>query len=383
MQMFEGILFTIYLVSGIILFAGALRLRIALKRFKSTTHVSSVDMVDNLPSVSVCIPARNEGHAMTDCLERVIASNYPKLEMIVLDDLSGDKTSSLIKAFAHDGVRFVEGDPLPAGWLGKNHALNELLQEASGTYVLFMDVDTRLSPDSIEQLVAYAVQEKASMVSVLPRREAGFLWSVVFSPLRYFWELMFHQRSAPAVASSAWLIHREQFIEAFTDFSTMKTAVQPEAVTAARFMDHGRYRFLISTPLLGITYEKRWQSQVETSMRLLYPLLGMKLSHAVIAILDLIIISLPLFLVILALMQWDVWFIGAILLYVGYAALYGTYLFHVWKHFWWLGALLWPLISLQEAGIILLSVMRYRSGRITWKGRLVRLSSKSAPTPEV
>ena len=48
---------------------------------------------------------------MTDALHRVIASTYPKLEIIVLDDLSADKTPALIKAFAQDGVRFIEGGP--------------------------------------------------------------------------------------------------------------------------------------------------------------------------------------------------------------------------------------------------------------------------------
>ena len=64
---------------------------------------------------------------MNDCLERVVASTYPKLEIIVLDDHSQDNTSALIKSFAHKGVRFVEGTKLPEGWLGKNHALQLLL----------------------------------------------------------------------------------------------------------------------------------------------------------------------------------------------------------------------------------------------------------------
>ena len=87
---------------------------------------------------------------MTDALHRVIASTYPKLEIIVLDDLSADKTPALIKAFAQDGVRFIEGGPVPKDWLGKNHALDTLLRQASGTYVLFLDVESHacwLDPD--------------------------------------------------------------------------------------------------------------------------------------------------------------------------------------------------------------------------------------------
>src|SRR5688500_11530400 len=62
-----------------------------------------------MPSVTVCIPARNEMHALAECLERVLASDYEKLEILVFDDSSLDDTPTLIKSFAHEGVRFVPG----------------------------------------------------------------------------------------------------------------------------------------------------------------------------------------------------------------------------------------------------------------------------------
>ena len=122
------------------------------------------------PSVSVCIPARNETHAMAQCLERVLASDYKKLEIIVFDDSSTDDTSILVRSFAHAGVRFVPGTALPEGWLGRNHALEVLAREASGTYVVFMDVDTNITPTTISQLVGYMMTENLVMASVLPGR---------------------------------------------------------------------------------------------------------------------------------------------------------------------------------------------------------------------
>lgn len=376
--MIEGILFSLYGVTAGVLGVAALRLRAAFKRFTRTELLTDASVVEDMPSVTVCIPARNEGHAMTDCLQRIIASHYPKLEIIVLDDLSGDKTSSLIKAFAHDGVRFVEGSPLPQGWLGKNHALNELLKEASGTYVLYLAVDTRIEPDTIEQLVTYATHENASMVSVLPRREDGIRFSTIFSPLRYFWELIFHHRAAPAVSSGAWMIHRQRFIDTHGDFTPFKDAIQPEAKIAARAMDGGKYRFLIGTPLLGVSYEKRWTSQIETSVRLAYPMLGAKLSHVIVSILDLLIVVSPYLVLLIALFTGPtVLHVGALLIAVGYNILYGVYLRRVWRRGWWIGALLWPFIVIQEAWIIALSTYRYARGRVTWKGRVVHLPRPS------
>ena len=229
----ETILYIVYGVLALVLGAGWWRLRFALKHF--TLKPLSPDTTDTqLPTVTVCIPARNEDHALHDCLERVIASDYEKLEIIVLDDLSIDDTPVIIKAFAHEGVRFVEGAALPEGWLGKNHALSELLQEASGTYVLFMDVDTRLEPDSIDKLVRYMLQEEALMVSVLPRRNDGWRASVMFSTLRYFWELLFHRKSSPATASNAWLIHRQTLVDRWPGLVAFKSAIQPESKLSDR-----------------------------------------------------------------------------------------------------------------------------------------------------
>src|SRR6185369_13096540 len=61
-----------------------------------------------LPTVSVCIPARNEDRVLTDCLAAVLASDYPKLEVIVLDDCSQDKTAQVVRQFAHGGVQFIQ-----------------------------------------------------------------------------------------------------------------------------------------------------------------------------------------------------------------------------------------------------------------------------------
>jgi len=374
--MLEAILFVLYAVLLGMFCVGVWRLRYAVTHFKMKALLTNVRSKDALPSVTVCIPARNETHAMTDSLQRVIDSTYPKLEIIVLDDLSGDNTSSLIKAFAQDGIRFVEGSKLPEGWLGKNHALQGLLKQASGTYVLFMDVDTRLNPDSIEQLVAYTLQEQALMVSVLPRREDAPRSSVFLSPLRYFWEVMFHRTAAPATASGAWMIHRQTLLDTWQGFTQFKDAVQPESRFSAELMTTGKYRFLIGTKLLGISYEKKWRSQIGTSVRLLYPLLGAKLMHVAVAALDLLIASVPLFVIGAGFVfGWGVHQVIAGILYLMFAGLYAVYLRKVWNTGSILGGLLWGYLTLQESALVVLSAINYARNTVTWKGRLVEVKA--------
>jgi glycosyltransferase involved in cell wall biosynthesis len=374
MKMVEVILFILYAVLLFVLCLGIVRLKYAYGHFQMKHTMSPTELKGELPSVTVCIPARNEDHALTDCLQRVIESTYPKLEIIVLDDMSGDNTSALIKSFASEGVRFVEGTALPSGWLGKNHALQELLQEASGTYVLFMDVDTRIEPTSIEQLVSYAKQENALMVSVMPRRNDGWRASVILSTLRYFWEVLFHRYEAPATASNAWMIHRKTLIDTWQGFTHFKSAIQPESKFSAALMQTNQYRFIMGTDALGIGYEKKWLSQVFTSIRLLYPLLGARIAHSIIAVLDMLIISAPLWIVLGGfIFGWSIHQVIGGVFWLLFAGLYGSYLRMVWRRGWWVAALLWPLILLQEAIITIFSTEKYLRQRVTWKGRVVKV----------
>lgn len=347
----------------------------AFKHHAAPKYASKLGSEVDLPSVTVCIPARNEYHALTDCLQRVLASTYERIEIIVLDDASGDNTSALIKSFASEGVRFIHGSKLPDGWLGKNHALQGLLEEASGSYVLFMDVDTVLRPKAIENMVRYSLSHRASMLSVLPRREDGIRASVVASPLRYFWELVFHRRLWPATASNAWLIRRDVLLQRFDGFKAFKNTAQPEAKIAAELSATHEYRFLVGSEAFGVGYEKKWRSQLVTSVRLLYPILGKQIALSIIAILDLLLMLVPF--IVLGVFAFGyavspLLGIVNLIIALGFCALYGLYTYKVWQKGWLLGAVLWPLIIIQEVLLIVASATQYQRRTVKWKGRLIQ-----------
>lgn len=338
-------------------------------------YTSKINGEVDLPSVTVCIPARNETHALTDCLQRVLASTYERLEIIVLDDSSTDETPALIRSFASEGVRFVKGTALPQGWLGKNHALQGLLHEASGSYILFMDVDTVLAPNAIENMVRYALSKRLSMLSVLPRREDGWRFSVVAAPLRYFWELLFKRQASPGASSNAWLVRRSVMHATFNGFHDLKNAIQPESKIAATLAKTNEYAFLVSSATFGVGYEKKWASQLMTSVRLLYPLLNKEVALAFLAVLDLSLLLVPF----IALLLWatgidvsPLFFTINALLAVGFILLYGMYARRVWRKGYILGALLWPMLIVQEIILVLASVIQYKRKAVTWKGRLIR-----------
>ena len=373
--MLEVIILIADVVLVLVLGVMAAQLKKAYKRQTAPSYSSKMGSEVDLPSVTVCIPARNEQHALTDCLQRVLASTYERLEIIVLDDVSGDDTSALIKSFASEGVRFVKGSNLKPGWLGKNHALEGLLEEVSGSYILFVDVDTVLAPKAIENMVRYALSHRAAMVSVLPRREDGWRASVIASPLRYFWELLFQRRLWPASASNAWLIRRDVLLKRFNGFSSFKNTVQPEAKIAAELAQTGEYKFIIGTKLFGVSFEKKWRSQLVSSVRLLYPLLGKQLIIAVIAILDLALLVVPFVVLVGAFFGMEVshtLLIVNTLLYVAFCAVYGTYTYRMWNKGWIIGAIIWPLLIIQELVLVIASIFQYTRRTVRWKGRLIR-----------
>lgn len=316
---------------------------------------------NDLPTVSVCIAARNETHAMTQCLERVVSSDYPKLEVIVLDDGSRDNTSMLIKSFAHSGVRFIEGKNLPEGWLGKNYAQSILAQQASGELVFFIDVDTLIKTNTITQLVTYMLQKDAKMVSVIPMRDDGWHASLLFATMRHFWTVFRFNPNKPRAVANAWLIDRTTLLNRFENDTSLTSSMQVETTIARHLSQARQFRLIVSNSELGLRYEKRWSSQVETSIRLLYPQRDKSILKVLTVGLVLLLCLTPYFLVLLT--GWAA--VPIVLQFV--AALY--YLSHMWGRFRLVGALFAPYSIAQELALLAMSTYRYKLGTITWKGR--------------
>ncbi|MGH7239331.1 MAG: glycosyltransferase family 2 protein, partial [Candidatus Saccharimonadales bacterium] len=173
-----------------------------------------------LPPLSVAIPARNETEDLQECLRTLIDSDYPKLEIIVLDDCSQNKrTPGIIRDFAHAGVVFLSGKQPPKQWLAKNYAYEQLVEEANGELILFCGVDTRFKPDTLHALVSALINKQKSMASFVPLNavpKAASLESLLVQPMRYGWELALPRRllNRPPVLSTCWLISRRALIDA-------------------------------------------------------------------------------------------------------------------------------------------------------------------------
>ena len=136
------------------------------------------------PLVSLVIPARDEARTIQRCVASALASSYPRLELIVVDDHSTDGTGEIVRAMtARDArLRVVVPPPLPDGWFGKQWACATGASAAQGTILGFMDADTRQSPDLVPRVVNAMRARQADLLSVAGTQELGSFWERLVQP---------------------------------------------------------------------------------------------------------------------------------------------------------------------------------------------------------
>jgi peptidoglycan-N-acetylglucosamine deacetylase len=166
-------------VAGILLVSGR-ALVIGLLALAEKLRPTPKDNPDYQPEVSVLIPAYNEEAVIVDTIRSALASNYPQLEILVVNDGSLDRTAELVQQnFGRDRrVRL-----LLQSNHGKPSALNHGLAEASGEIVVSIDADTIVDPDAIPRLVRHfadpSVGAVAGNVKVMNRNRWLTRWQAL------------------------------------------------------------------------------------------------------------------------------------------------------------------------------------------------------------
>lgn len=358
-------------------FINAMLITTVVVRF-SQSHTGKTKKINDkkLPTVTLAIPARNENHALKEALDCALMSNYPKLEILVLDDCSQDDTSGIVREYAHSGIRFIKGDRPIEGWLGKNNAYKLLSEEASGEVIIFCGVDVHLSSDSIRRIMESMIASNLSMVSVVPERRKKDIMPNLFSSLRYFWQIAFPHElfGSQPVLSSCWVV-KKKFLNTCGGFKKVYSQVTPESYFAKIADKEKKYKFLISDHTLGITTRKRFGSQLETSVRNLYPQLGDNLSHVLTSIIAIFVAFIVPFVYMLGSLVTkpdaiSIWMMGALFLVV---LLHVSVAIKINHANWFMSLINIPLISAIEIGVICWSMLMHEFGKIYWKGRNVCL----------
>jgi len=326
----------------------------------------------DLPTVTVAIPARDETAELEDCLRSIIANNYPKFEVLVLDDCSHDRTPDIIKQFAQEGVRFTKGAEPAQRWLAKNQAYDKLADEANGEILLFCGVDVRFGPETIRALVTTMLSRKKDMISVLPRRLSSDVAAAFVQPMRYWWELALPRRyfNRPSVLSTCWMIRRKT-LQKLGGFDAVQHAILPEGYFAREIVKSDGYGFIRADDVLDVQTRKSLVDQRETAIRMRYPQLRRRLEWVMVLILGELFLLVGPFAAALS----GLWSGFGLVQTAGIAACLLLVLTHVLivqisnPANVLVAAFNLPAVILTELFLGLASMYKYEFSTVDWKGR--------------
>ena len=126
-----------------------------------------------LGRISVCIPMRNEVDGIARTVRAWRAQTHSNFELLLLDDQSTDGThaAALAAAAGDVRVRVLTGLPLPAGWLGKNWACQQLADAAQGSILVFTDADVTWEPPALAALANSMQALNADLLTVWPTQQ--------------------------------------------------------------------------------------------------------------------------------------------------------------------------------------------------------------------
>lgn len=122
------------------------------------------------PLVSLVTAARDEAQGMEAAAHSLLAQDYPALEFVMVNDRSTDRTGEILDGLAmrDPRVRVVHVRELPAGWLGKNHALHRGAAAARGEWILFADADIVMEPTTLARAMQYVERRGVDHLTLLP-----------------------------------------------------------------------------------------------------------------------------------------------------------------------------------------------------------------------
>jgi glycosyltransferase involved in cell wall biosynthesis len=110
------------------------------------------------PTVSILFAARDEEEKLPGGLATFLALDYPRYEVVAVNDRSEDATAAILDSAARADARLkVLGvTSLPAGWLGKPYALQQAYEKSTGDWLVLTDADVHFTPDVLRRAIALA-----------------------------------------------------------------------------------------------------------------------------------------------------------------------------------------------------------------------------------
>ena len=144
------------------------------------------------PSISIVVAARNEEESIENATRSLLQQEYPKYELMVVNDRSTDRTGEILQTLqqSHSELKSITIEELPYGWLGKCNALHQGAKAATGDWLLFTDADVSMRPETLKVTIDYALAEKADHLTMAPQCEMpSWLLRAFVATFAFFFKL--------------------------------------------------------------------------------------------------------------------------------------------------------------------------------------------------
>ncbi len=171
---------------------------------------------DELPSVSVIIPAYNEEWSIAKTIESISSSNYPNLEIIIVDDGSKDNTFEIAKKFQNEKIKVFHREKSGGS---KAAAFNFGFTKAKGEIVFSMDADTTVDPESVKRMVRFFKDKEVmattpAMIISNPRNILQRIQHVEYL-MGLFLRKAFASVNAIYITPGAFTAYRKSFLDKY------------------------------------------------------------------------------------------------------------------------------------------------------------------------
>lgn len=232
---------------------------------------SPIESLENYPSVSVIIPARNEADVLPISLPSLLNQNYSgDLSVILVDDQSNDNTGKIAKKIAENFhknqiLTVVNGKPLPPSWTGKLWAMKQGIMEAGKQselpdYFLFTDADIKHDLNNIKELVIKAERENLALTSLMVLLKCDSFWEKFLIPaFIFFFQKLYpfpwvnNPENKMAAAAGGCILIRRDILEKIGGIDILKQALIDDCSLAKAVKSHLQNTQNPQTIWLGLT----------------------------------------------------------------------------------------------------------------------------------
>jgi len=210
------------------------------KRVKKLRNDKSFWILKNSPpcntntKVSIIIPARDEEKNIADCVQHALAQTHQNIEVIVLDDNSSDNTLKILQQFDDPRLKIIQsqGDALPEGWKGKPWACQRASRQATGQWLMFIDADVRIEPETVAAVIGYSEQHQYQYLTGLDHHimksfgerlmHSHFLFNLGF---QRDWYAVNDPNSKLSVGNGRFMVFRKDTYESIGGFEAVADKV--------------------------------------------------------------------------------------------------------------------------------------------------------------